>query len=161
MENVLYFCLLVGIGSTIILDVWVTLVEKTIGIPQTNWGMAGRWVCGIPKGNLILDTSFDQAPTISEKAIGWLFHYAVGIGYALLLILLFGVDFIDAPSLMPIIIVGLVLSTLAGLAILMPALGAGFMGRLVPNWYAMFIYLVVAHAVFAAGQYGLSMLYNS
>lgn len=161
MENMLYFCLVVGIGSTIILDLWVTLVEKMLGIPQTNWGIVGRWIFGIPKGNWVLDASIDKAPNAQEKTLGWLFHYVVGIGYAVLIILLFGASFIDEPSIMPIIVVGLVLSTLAGLAILMPALGAGFMGRLVPNWFAMFIYLVVTHAVFAEGQYGFSMLYIS
>lgn len=50
MVNMLYFCLVVGIGSTIILDLWVTLVEKMLGIPQTNWGIVGRWISGIPKG---------------------------------------------------------------------------------------------------------------
>jgi len=156
MENLIYFCLFVGVGSTILLDLWVTLVEKATSIPPTNWGIVGRWIIGIPNGHWTLDTSVNHEPTVTEKVLGWLFHYIVGIAYAVLIILLFGAGFIDSPSIMPVIIVGLILSTLAGLAILMPALGGGFMGRLIPNWFATFIYLVIAHAIFAIGQYGFA-----
>ncbi|KFZ38697.1 hypothetical protein HR45_04550 [Shewanella mangrovi] len=159
MENIILFCLLVGIGSTVILDIWVTVVEKVLGIPPTNWGIVGRWLLGIPKGKLVVDASDTSAPTFIEKALGWIFHYAIGIGYAVLIILFFGAGFIDNPTVLPIFVVGLVLSTLAGLAILMPGLGAGFMGRLLPEWTPMFIYLVVAHTVFSIGQYGFAMLF--
>ncbi len=161
MNEILYFCLLVGIGSTVILDLWVTIVEKVLGIPPTDWGLVGRWITGIPKGQWTLDTTNDAPPGGAEKTLGWLFHYIVGIAYAALILLFFGTGFIHHPTVMPIIVVGLILSTVAGLAILMPALGAGFIGRLVPNWLAKFVYLLIAHAVFSVGQYGFSLLFLS
>ncbi len=159
MENIVIFCLFIGIGSTVILDLWVTLVEKVLAIAPTNWGSVGRWITGIPQGKWTLDSADTRPITKMEKVLGWGFHYVIGIAYAALLILLFGTGFMRTPTILPVVIVGLVLSTLAGLAILMPALGAGFMGKRVPNWSAMFIYLIVAHGIFASGQYCLAIWY--
>lgn len=156
--DVIGFCLFVGIGSTIALDIWVLLVEKLTGIPPTNWGMVGRWIAGMPLGHLVLRQS-DRPISGGEKVIGWLFHYGVGIAYAGLILLLFGTGFVENPEWFPVIIVGLVLSTLAGLAILMPGLGGGFFGRLMPDKLITYGYLVIAHGVFAIAQYYLSELY--
>lgn len=160
MELIIGFCLFVGIGSTIALDIWVLLVERLTGIPPTNWGVVGRWIAGMPSGHLVLQQS-DKPISDTEKVIGWLFHYLVGIAYAGLILLIFGTAFIQNPQWMPVIVVGLILSTFAGLAILMPGLGGGFFGRLMPDKLTTYIYLIVAHGVFAIAQYFLSELYLS
>jgi len=157
MENIFVFCLFVGIGSTIVLDVWVLIVEKILKIPPTNWGLVGRWLIGIPRGFLVLNS--DTSPSVVEKVVGWLFHYIIGIAYAVLLLLYAGQGFIESPTVLPIFVIGLCLSTLAGLVILMPGLGAGWFGRKLPNQGSMIIYLLVAHLIFSAGQYALSVLY--
>ncbi len=159
MENIVVFCLFVGIGSTIALDIWVTLVKKITGIPPTDWGVVGRWLKAFPTGQFVVDNSNPNPPSTLEKIIGWLFHYVVGIAYAALIIIIFGSEFISAPTLLPTIVVGLILSTFAGLAILMPGLGGGFFGRLLPNKLVTYIYLIVAHGVFAFAQYGLAIIY--
>lgn len=160
MQSIIGFCLFVGIGSTIVLDLWVTLIQKLLGIPPTNWGMVGRWLLGLPKGKLVLDTSNNAEPTLGEKTIGWLFHYLIGFAYAAIILILWGTQYIVAPTLLPAIIVGLVLSTIAGLAILLPAMGGGFFGRKLPNPFITLIYLVVAHAFFTAGQYIFAIVYS-
>jgi len=154
MTDVIVFCLVTGILSTVALDLWVTLVEKLTGLPPTNWGMVGRWLTGIPQGRLVLDGADASAPTGGEKALGWIVHYVVGISYSVLLLLLWGMEFAHAPTVMPVVIVGVVISTLAGLMILMPGLGAGFMGSKLPNQGAVFVYVLVAHVVYAVALYG-------
>lgn len=159
MDNIVMFCLFVGIGSTIVLDVWVIIVEKLTAIPPTNWGMVGRWIKGFPTGQFIVDSNNTNPPTNLEKTFGWGFHYIIGIAYAALIILIYGTGFISTPTLLPTIVIGLVLSTFAGLAILMPGLGGGFFGRLLPNKMITYLYLIIAHAVFAFSQYGLAIIY--
>ncbi|EKT4502752.1 MULTISPECIES: DUF2938 family protein [Pseudomonas] len=154
MTEVIMFCLVTGILSTVALDIWVTLVEKVTGLPPTNWGMVGRWLLGIPQGHWVLSGTDESAPRTGEKALGWAFHYGVGISYSVLLLLIWGVEFVHAPTLMPVLIVGVVISTLAGLMILMPGLGAGFMGRKLPNQGVVFVYVLVAHVVYALALYG-------
>lgn len=153
MTDVIMFCLVTGILSTVALDIWVTLAEKVTGLPPTNWGMVGRWLLGISQGHWVLRSADESAPSTVEKALGWAFHYVVGISYSVLLLLIWGVEFIHAPTLMPVLIVGVVISTLAGLMILMPGLGAGFMGRKLPNQGVVFVYVLVAHVVYASALY--------
>ena len=139
------------------LDGWVLIVEKILEIPPTNWGLVGRWLIGIPRGMLVLNS--DASPCMVEKVVGWFFHYMIGIAYAVLLLFYAGQEFIESPTLLPIFVIGLCLSTLAGLVILMPGLGAGLFGRNLPNQGFMIIYLIVAHLIFSAGQYVFSVLY--
>ena len=35
---------LIGIGGTVVLDLWATLLWRFFGVPATNWAMVGRWV---------------------------------------------------------------------------------------------------------------------
>ncbi|MFM2477778.1 DUF2938 family protein [Celerinatantimonas sp. MCCC 1A17872] len=160
MSHIVMFCLFVGIGSTIVLDVWVEIVKKVTGIPPTNWGAVGRWVSRIPKGLLFLDTSDTRDFSSFEKTLGWCFHYIIGVAYAVLLLLLGGVSFIAHPTLMPIFLIGVCLSSLAGLMILMPCLGGGFFARKVPNPFTIIVYIIIAHILFALGQYVFSIMYN-
>lgn len=158
--DVLFFCLFVGVGSTVILDVFVLLVEKYLKIPGTDWGVVGRWLLGLSHGQLVLKSESTSSTTSFEKLLGWGFHYFVGVSYAALIIIIYGVGFIENPTIVPALIVGLFISTLAGLMILMPGLGLGFMGRLVEGWVAMFAYLFIAHAIFSFGQYSFSTIYT-
>ena len=160
MNTWIAFSLVVGIGSTLILDLWVTMVKKVAGIPPTDWGMVGRWLRGILRGNFVLNKRITSVPSTIEKMTGWFFHYLVGIAYALLLLGFWGTSFALQPSLIPVLIIGVVVSTFAGLALLMPAMGGGFFGRKLPNQMLMIIYIIVAHIAFAIGQYGFALLYT-
>lgn len=161
MSDVILFCLIVGIGSTIALDLWTGFLALVIKIPATDWGVVGRWLLGIPRGSLVIDAADETPPSAGEKTLGWIFHYAIGIAYAAIVLILWGTGFIAAPTLLPIILVGLVASTMAGLLILFPGLGAGLFASKLPNQGVMIVYLLVAHSVFAAAQYGSALFVAS
>lgn len=157
-HDVLLFTVLVGLGSTIALDIWVTLLEKVIGFPATDWGMVGRWLTGLPRRQFVLDGANTSPPGGGEKLLGWAFHYAIGFAYALLVPLMFGLGVIAQPTVLPFVVIGLIASTVAGLAILFPGMGGGFFASKLPNQGATILYLVVAHSVFATGQFGTALL---
>lgn len=156
MHDLLIFTLVVGIGSTFALDIWVTLLERLTGLPATNWGMVGRWLDGLSRGQFVLDGTNSTTASGREKAIGWLFHYAVGLAYAFLIPLLWGADVMTTLPVLPFVVIGLVASTAAGLVILYPGMGGGLFASRLPNQAATIVYLIVAHAVFAASQYGMA-----
>jgi len=158
MKDVMVFCLVTGVLSTVALDVWVTLVGKLTGRAPTNWGMVGRWLLGMRYGQWVLRGDDRSAPSQAERALGWAFHYLVGISYSVLVLLGWGPGFVQSPTVLPVVLVGLVLSTIAGLTILMPGLGAGFLGSRLPDRCARYVYLVLAHTVFAAAMYGAALL---
>ncbi|WP_329740485.1 DUF2938 family protein [Dyella sp. A6] len=157
MKDAILFCLFTGVISTLVLDIWVRIARLATGIEPTDWGMVGRWLRGIPTGHLVLDGSSPSPPTGGELALGWAFHYVIGIAYAVLILLIWGIGFVGAPTVWPVVFIGVVVSTLAGLMILMPGLGAGLMGARLPNQGAMIAYLIVAHSVYALGLYGAAL----
>ncbi len=158
LHDVLLFTVLVGLGSTIVLDIWVTLLGKLTGFPATDWGMVGRWLAGLLRGQFVLDGSNTSPPGGGEKLLGWAFHYGIGFAYALIIPLVFGLGVIAQPTLLPFVAIGLVASTVAGLVILFPGMGAGFFASKLPNQGARILYLIVAHAVFASAEYGTALV---
>ena len=160
MSHLITFVLIVGIGSTFALDLWGVITGKIGWMPGTHWPSVGRWLLGIPAGRLVLDGNDSRPNSVIEAVTGWLFHYLVGLIYAIMFPVFWGVDFISAPKVFPFILIGVVISTLAGLVILMPGMGGGFFARKLPNTGAMIIYILVAHAVFAATQYLLALAVN-
>ncbi|TPW28267.1 DUF2938 domain-containing protein [Martelella alba] len=156
MSDVILFSLVVGIGATIALDIWVMIVKWVTGILPTNWGVVARWLIGLTQGQFILNGADTTPPGAGQRALGWAFHYVIGISYAVLLLLFWGAGFIQNPTVWPVVIIGFLASTLAGMFILFPGLGAGVMAHKLPNQAVMLLYLVVAHAIFAAAQYGLA-----
>ncbi|QKP78699.1 DUF2938 family protein [Methyloligella sp. GL2] len=157
LSQLIEFTLIVGIGSTIALDLWALLLDKFAGFPGTHWGMVGRWLLGIPHGNLVLDTDNETPASMEEWTIGWIFHYLVGLAYAAMLPLFWGIGYIAAPTVFPVFMIGVVVSSLAGLMILMPGLGGGLFARKTPNPALMIAYVIVAHSVFALAQFLLAL----
>ncbi|EKF72814.1 hypothetical protein A11A3_16777, partial [Alcanivorax hongdengensis A-11-3] len=151
------FITIVGIGSTIALDLWGLLISRLTGRAASDWGLVGRWLLGITRGNWVLDRCNENRPNALEKIMGWGFHYLVGLIYAALLPLLWGADYIAQPSVFPVFVIGVVVSSLAGLLILTPGMGGGVLASRTPNPAATISYVLVAHLVFAVAQYLLAL----
>lgn len=151
IADVAGFVLVVGIGSTVVLDLWCLLLEKISGRSGTRWGIVGRWLLGLAKGQFFLRAS-DIPPSTGETALGWIFHYLVGLAYAAMLPLFWGADFVSHPALLPFVIIGFAVSTLAGLLILTPGLGGGFLALKTPDPLKAIGGMIAAHIVFALAQ---------
>ncbi|WP_221798965.1 DUF2938 family protein [Oceanobacter mangrovi] len=160
MSQTLMYIFVVGIGSTIALDLWATFAARIGWLPGTHWPSVGRWLLGIPKGKLVIDGTDSTPHSFIESAAGWVFHYLVGIGYAISFPLFWGIGFISAPTIFPFFLIGVVISSLAGLMILMPGMGGGLFARKTPSPAAIWIYVVVAHIVFAVAEYALALLFK-
>lgn len=156
IESIVLFTLMVGIGATVVLDLWALVLRHTLGIAGANWGIVGRWLMGLGSGNLIYRGTDLRPPTPVEKALGWTFHYLVGLGYAALYPLVWGAAFLSAPKVLPVVLVGLVMSTLAGLVVLTPGLGGGLFARKTPDQGRRIALSLVNHSVFAVAQFALA-----
>jgi hypothetical protein len=64
------WAVLVGIGGTVILDLWAAFMQRVFNVPATNWAMVGRWVGHMPAGRFVHDTIGKAAPVSGERAIG-------------------------------------------------------------------------------------------
>lgn len=144
--------IVIGVFATALIDFWGWLMSRFAGIPMTRWGMAGRWLIGIMRGRWRLDGTDPRAPTGFERALGWAFHYSVGIAYGAALLWLAGPDYLRAPSFLPALAVGLVTVT-AGWFIMMPGMGAGVFASRTPSPWAVRLRSIVTHVIFGIGLF--------
>jgi len=158
---IIVFPIIVGVVSTLILDLYALVLDKALGLPQTNWGAVGHWLQGMKQGRFVFEPTASGVYTPGEHGLGWLFHYVVGCAYAAMLPVFWGVAFIAAPTWLPIILIGVVLTTIAGLTLMVPGMGGGFLGLKTPDPVKLYGLVLLAHAVFAIGQYAAAIGFAS
>lgn len=147
----------IGFGATVLMDLWAVLLWKAFRQSRPNWAPVGRWVWHLKNGTVFHDNIAAAEPYAQEQALGWIFHYAVGILYGIILALFAGAPWFAAPTFLPAWIVGIV-TVGAGWFLLQPGLGIGFAASKLPNANAVRILNLVSHTVFALGLYGTALL---
>ncbi|CAI3933296.1 unnamed protein product [Commensalibacter communis] len=149
--------IIIGIGATIVLDIWDVIFGSLPGQSRANWAPIGRWVWNLKDGKLFNDTIDELTPYKHELALGWIFHYAVGIIYGVIFALYGGYEWFANPTFLPVWIWGII--TLgAGWFILQPGLGLGFAASKLPNAWTVRVLGLVAHTFFAVGMYATALL---
>lgn len=143
---------LVGIGGTIVLDVYSFLMQHFFGVAPTNWQMVGRWLGHMPRGQFVQPDMRQAEPVPGEHSLGWIFHYLIGIGYGLLLIAIWGAGWLQAPRIAAPMILALVLLVLP-LFVMMPGMGMGLAASRTPSPNAARLRSLVGHSVFGCGMY--------
>lgn len=160
MFEIFWKTVAVGIGGTVAMDVWAIILHKVFGEPRPNWRPVGRWVLYLPKGKVFHGSIANSAPMPSENAVGWAFHYFVGIVYAAIVVLIAGAVWLTNPTFLPALIVGLV-TVGAAWFLLQPALGAGWFASKTPNPMKTRTLNIIGHIVFATGMYLTALLVAS
>ena len=142
---------LIGIGATLVLDLWSLFLKTAFHLPFPNYPMVGRWIGGFPHGRFVDQVA--KAPAIAgERIIGWTAHHAIGVLFALLLVAVAGVDWLKAPTLLPALMVG-VATVVAPLFIMQPAMGSGIASSKTPKPNVARVRSLLAHTVFGIGLY--------
>lgn len=149
--------ILIGIGATVLFDLWAQLLARLPGMAKPNWAPIGRWFWHLREGRVFHDDIARAAPYAYETALGWAGHYAVGILYGIIFALIVGPDWFAAPRFVPAWIFG-ILTVAGGWFLLQPGLGLGWAASKTANpWKARALNLI-AHSVFAVGLYGTALL---
>ena len=147
----------IGIGATVLMDLWAVFLWKVFRQARPNWGPVGRWFWHLKNGTVFHDTIADAEPYEHELALGWIGHYAVGILYGVILAVLAGAGWFAAPTFLPAWILGLV-TVGAGWFLLQPGLGLGVAASKLPNANTVRVFNLISHTVFALGLYGTALL---
>jgi len=119
-------------------------------------GLVGRWVRHLPE-KVFHDDIGKATPYAYETALGWAFHYLVGILYGVILVVLAGAGWLAAPTFMPAFILGIV-TVGAGWFLLAPGMGAGWAASKLPNPMLVRTLNLVSHTVFALGLFSTALL---
>lgn len=143
--------ILIGAGATMAMDVWAALLRR-FGVPSLNFAFLGRWIGHLTHGRWFHESIAKAAPVRGELLLGWIAHYSIGISFAALLLAVVGLRWARSPTLLPAVVVGIV-TVLAPLLILQPALGAGIASWKTPTPVFNSVKSLVTHTVFGVGLY--------
>lgn len=143
---------LLGAGATLVMDIWALVRARVFGIAGLDYALVGRWAGHMVRGRFAHARIAAAPPVPGERALGWTFHYATGIGFAAILLAVWGLDWLSAPTLLPALIVGLG-SAAAPFLIMQPAFGMGIAASRTPSPLTARRRTLITHTVFAAGLY--------
>lgn len=143
---------LIGMGATLIADVWGFLRQPLLGIPSPDYGLVGRWFAHMLHGQFRHDPITASPPARGELAVGWIAHYLIGIAYAGVLIVIGGDVWLQRPT--PTLAMAVGIGTVAApLLIMQPAMGAGIASRRTKHPGTARLHSLLMHAVFGAGLF--------
>jgi len=157
MFDILWRGIVIGIGATVLMDIWAIVLNRFFGQAPANWAPVGRWFYHLKNGKVFHDSIGNAAPYEHELALGWISHYVTGIVYGLALALIMGQPWLAAPTFIPAWILGIV-TVGAGWFLLQPGLGIGWAASKTANPNKVRVMNLIAHTVFALGLYGTALL---
>jgi len=147
----------IGIGATIVLDLWAAFLKRFFGVPSLDWAMVGRWVGHFADGRFVHDKIAQASPVRGEGAIGWCVHYASDLIFAALLLMIFGLDWARRPTFIPALVFGIA-TIVAPFFIIQPGMGAGIAASKTPNPTIARLRSLMTHTVFGIGLYASALL---
>ena len=150
--STLSHALVIGVGATLVMDLWALLLRRGFGVPSLDFALLGRWIGHFPRGRFTHDHIGRAAPVRHERVIGWVAHYTIGITFAAVLLAATGLDWLDRPTLLPPLIVGWI-TLAAPLLVMQPAMGLGVAASRTPRPNVARLRSVATHTVYGLGLY--------
>jgi Protein of unknown function (DUF2938) len=142
----------VGIGATLVMDLWNLFLKRTFSIPSLSYCLLGRWVRHMPGGTLrhASITAAPQKPL--ECTVGWIAHYTIGVVFALALVVFTSGDWLARPTALPALLYGIG-TVVFPFFILQPSFGLGIAASRTPNPTQARMKSIMTHIVFGVGLY--------
>lgn len=157
MAQMMGYGLVLGLGATILMDLWSILLNRLAGLGMPNWGLVGRWAANLTRGQVYND-DIRALPRVSgEKRLGWAVHYGVGMAYGVIFLAIAGTGWLERPNALPALGFGLV-TILAGWFLTQPGLGLGLAAARAPKPWVVRGLGLAAHSVFGLGLWGTALL---
>ncbi|GAB0113680.1 DUF2938 domain-containing protein [Acidisoma sp. C75] len=157
MSELLVRGLIIGLGATILMDLWDLLLGQLPGRSRADWGPVGRWFWHLGRGRVFHPDIRAADAHPQERAFGWIAHYAVGLLYGVIFAFIVGPTWFLHPSFLPAWIWGIVTIT-AGWFLLLPGMGLGWAGSATPNPWLTRCLGLLAHTVFGFGLYATALI---
>jgi hypothetical protein len=144
--------LAIGIGATLLMDIWTVLRRRLLGVPALDYALLGRWLGHMPRGRFHHAAIGKAAPVPGERALGWIAHYFTGIVFALALLALTGASWLCQPSPLPALLFGVVTVAMPFL-LMQPAFGLGIAAAKTANPAKARLHSLITHGIFGLGLY--------
>lgn len=147
----------IGLGATLIFDLWALFLKIAFKIAPSNFCLVGRWIQYMLEGTFRHSSITSTPQKSAECTVGWIVHYMIGIVFAIIFLAFAGRDWLQNPTLIPSTIFGMV-TVSAPLFIMQPAFGLGIAASKTPNPTQARFRSLVNHTVFGAGLYLFGLL---
>lgn len=144
--------LITGIGATAVMDSWGVARTVLFAIAAPNYALVGRWVGHMKAGRFRHDSIASATPIPHERFLGWVIHYVIGVLFAGLLLSIWGLAWIQQPTLGPALMIGIG-TVAAPFLIMQPGMGAGVAASRTPHPASARLHSIINHAVFGVGLY--------
>ena len=150
----------VGLGATLVMDLWTVFLKRAFNIPSPNYCFVGRWLRHMTDGVFKHPSIAAAAQKPAECTIGWIAHYTIGVLFALALVSLATSQWLQSPTLMPALIFGIVAVGMP-LFIMHPSFGLGLAASKAPNPMQARLRSLMNHVVFGVGLYVSALVVSS
>ena len=143
--------LIAGIVACAAMDVWQRAVSAAMRTPPNNWSVVGRWSYEVVTRKMLFNADIENRPALEfEIPLGWVVHYGVGFGYAVVYWLLakmglLGFTWIDG------LIFGIA-SVVVPWLFFLPALGKGVFACNTPKPAVTCTLAFLTHAIFGVAM---------
>jgi hypothetical protein len=141
----------IGIGATLLMDLWNLFLKRAFSIPSLNYCLLGRWLRHMPGGTLRHASITAASEKAFECPVGWIAHYTIGVVFALVLVVLTG-DWLARPTFLPALLYGIG-TVVFPFFLLQPSLGLGIAASRTPRPAQARLKSLVTHTVFGVGLY--------
>jgi hypothetical protein len=152
--EITYFfgAIVIGIGATLVMDLWALLLKHAFAIPSLNYCLVGRWLRYMPEGTFKHPSIAAATQKRFECTVGWIAHYVIGVVFALVFVVLVSGNWLARPTLLPALLFGIG-TVLIPLLIMQPSLGLGVAASRTPNPTQARLKSLMTHSVFGVGLY--------
>ena len=141
-----------GIGATLIMDLWNLFLKRAFSIPSLDYCLLGRWLRHMPAGTFRHASITAAPPKPFECTVGWIAHYTMGVVFALGFVVLASGDWLARPTLLPALLYG-VGTVVFPFFILQPSFGLGIAASRTPKPTQARLKSLMTHTVFGVGLY--------
>ena len=146
----------IGVGATLVMDIWNLFLKQAFGIPSLDYCWLGRWLRHMP-GGTFRHASITTAPRKSfECTVGRIAHYTIGAVLGLLFVVLASGDWLARPTFLPALLYGIG-TVVFPFFILQPSLGLGIAASRTPKPTQARLKSLVTHTVFGVGLYASAL----
>ena len=150
--NYILGAIAIGIGATLVMDLWNLFLKRTFSIPSLNYCLLGRWLRHMP-GGTFRHASINAAPQKpGECAVGWVAHYTIGVVLAVVFVAFASGDWLARPTLLPALLYGIG-TVVFPFFVMQPSLGLGIAASRTPDPSQARVKSVITHTVFGLGLY--------
>ena len=142
----------IGIGATLLMDIWNAFLKRTFNIQSLNLCLLRRWIRHMPGGTFRHASIIAAQQKPFECTVGWIAHYTIGVVFALVLVVLTSGDWLARPTL-PLALLYGISTVVFPFFILQPSLGLGIASSRTSNPVQARLKSLVTHTVFGFGLY--------